>query len=98
MPYTKPARKRIPEAGGANPNLGILLLVRVGGLASPVLHYSDNPGDTPSPKLEVVALGEGQRVRKSREGEVEKRGGEQKGQGREGGSNVEGGGIEGESR
>ena len=55
-PYTKPVRKGIPGADGSNPNLVILLLVGVGGMASLVLDSSDNSGDTPIPKLEVVAL------------------------------------------
>lgn len=68
MPYTKPVRKRILRANGSNPSLSILL-VGAGGLASLVLGSSDNPGDTSTPKLEGVLLGEGQRVRKSKGGE-----------------------------
>lgn len=84
----KQVEKRIPKAHGSNPNLGILLLVIMSGLSSPVFDSSDNPGDTPISKPEVVAWGEGQRLIKKlgwRRKDRRRRRRERERQGREGG-------------
>lgn len=58
--YIPNQSERIPRANGSNPNLVLLPLVGVGDSASQILDFFDSVGNTLFPKLEMVALGDGQ--------------------------------------